>query len=76
MKGEIWKSDVSICDTWCNGFGDSWGEGQGTIAVGREDPILGRESACLFSGIPAWPGTHWKDKMALFESEEKRNQTF
>ena len=35
------------------GFGDSWGEGQGTIAVGREAPGLAKESACLFPGIPA-----------------------
>ena len=33
--------------------GKSWGEKQGTIVVGREVPGLGRESACLFSGIPA-----------------------
>ena len=66
----MWKSDVSICDTWCKGFGDSWGEGQGTIAVGREDPALGRKSAGLFPLIPAWPETHWKVKMALLESEE------
>ena len=26
-------------------FGDSWGEGQGTIAVGGEAPAFGRESA-------------------------------
>ena len=24
-------------------FGDSWGEGQGTIAVGREVPVLQKE---------------------------------
>ena len=34
-------------------FGDSWEEGQGTIAVGREAPVLEKESACLFPGIPA-----------------------
>ena len=33
-------------------FGDSWGEGQGTTAVGREAPALGKESAYLFPGIP------------------------
>ena len=35
------------------GFGDILGKGQGTIAVGRETPALERESACLFSAIPA-----------------------
>ena len=35
------------------GFGDSWGEGQGTIAIGKEATVLGKESACLFSGILA-----------------------
>ena len=35
-------------------FGDSWVEGQGTIAVGGwEVPALGRQSTCLFPGIPA-----------------------
>ena len=53
MEWKMWKNDVSICDTGCNGFGDSWGEGQGTMAVGREAQALRRESACLFPGIPA-----------------------
>ena len=35
------------------GLGDSWGKGQETIAEGREAPALGRDSACLFPGIPA-----------------------
>ena len=51
-------------------FGNSWGEEQETIAVGREVLALGRESACLFPGIPARPGIHWKFKMALLENEE------
>ena len=51
------------------GFGDGWEEEQGTIAVGREAPSLERESACLFPRIPAWPGIHWKFKMAWLESE-------
>ena len=33
----MWKCDVAICDTGYNGLGDSWGEGQGTIAVGMEE---------------------------------------
>ena len=51
-------------------FGDSLGEGQATIAVGREAPALGRESACLFPPVQPLPGTNWKFKMALLESEE------
>ena len=31
-------------------FGDSWGEGQGTIAVGREALALRKKSACFFQG--------------------------
>ena len=34
------------------GFGDSWGEGQGTIAIGKEAQSLGRKSACLVPSIP------------------------
>ena len=34
-------------------FGNSLGEEQGTIAVVREVPALGRASASLFPGIPA-----------------------
>ena len=34
-------------------FGNSCGEEQGTIAMAREVPALGRESACLFLWIPA-----------------------
>ena len=35
-------------------FGNRWGEKQGTIAViGRKVPALGRDSTCLFPGIPA-----------------------
>ena len=49
------------------GFGDSWGEGQGTIAVGRKVPVLRRGGACLYQGIP---GTCWKFTMAWLESEE------
>ena len=37
MEGEMWNCDVSVCDTRYNGFGDSWGEGQGTIAVDRKE---------------------------------------
>ena len=48
----MWKSDVSFCDTGRNGFGDSWGEGQRTIAVATEAPAFEREYACLFLGIP------------------------
>ena len=33
----MWNCDVSICDTGCTGFGDSWGEGQGIITVNREE---------------------------------------
>ena len=51
-------------------FGNSWREEQGTIAVAREVPTLGKETACLFPRIPVRPGTHWKFKMALLESEE------
>ena len=29
-------------------FGDRWGEGQGTIAIGREAPALGSKSGSLF----------------------------
>ena len=49
----MWICDVSICDMGVRGFGNSWGEEQGTIAVTREAVALGRESACLFPGIPA-----------------------
>ena len=31
------KCDLSICDSGYNEFGDSWGEGQGTIVVGKEE---------------------------------------
>ena len=34
-------------------FVSIWGEEPETMAVGREVPALGRESACSFSGIPA-----------------------
>ena len=34
-------------------FDSSWVEEPETIAVGREVPALGRESACSFAGIPA-----------------------
>ena len=37
MGGVVRKCDVSICDNGYNGFGDSWGEGQGTFAVGMEE---------------------------------------
>ena len=49
----MWNCGVSICDTACNGFGNSWGVEQETIAVTIEVPTLERESACLFPGIPA-----------------------
>ena len=44
-EGEMWKCDVSICGTWYNEFDDSWGEGQGTIAVGR-----GKNQYAYFQG--------------------------
>ena len=37
MQGGMWKCEVSVCDTRHNSFEDSWGEGLGTIAVGREE---------------------------------------
>ena len=39
------------------GFGNSRAEEQGTIAEGRKALAFGKESACLFPGIPASPGT-------------------
>ena len=34
-------------------FGNNWVEEPETVAIAREIPALGRESACLFPGIPA-----------------------
>ena len=65
--GNVTSPFVTL-DVTC--FGSSWGEEQGTIAIAREVPGLGRESACLFAGILASPGTLWKFKMALLKSEE------
>ena len=47
------ECDVSICNIGCHRFGNSWGERQETITVGREALALGKESACTFPGIQA-----------------------
>ena len=53
MGGECGNVTSPFVTLGVTSFGNSWGEGQGTIAVGREVPALGRESERLFPEIPA-----------------------
>ena len=47
------KSDVSICDTGCNELAVAGDMDKGrTIGIDEEAPAFGRESVCLFPGIP------------------------
>ena len=49
-RGNVTSSFVTL---GIMNFDNNWGEELGTIAVAREVPALGRESAYLFPRIPA-----------------------
>ena len=44
----MWKSDISISDTGCNEFGDSWKEGQETDHRSRQGGSSFRKRISMF----------------------------